>query len=153
MMLPIAKVFLVVAFFDVTAVFTTVFTATPHKGHNSRIQKCVDADSVNQLREAAQKALDAIGSTHVLSASDNKANRGQHVFNNGLLGFHRSVLQELLKEVGGYDEQLDNLMQDLIMPLNQTQQHAISTMVAYFGATVCRPEDLESQSGESNIRI
>ncbi|XP_077100035.1 uncharacterized protein LOC143750751 [Siphateles boraxobius] len=86
----------------------------------------------SQLKDDAQKKLDAIGSRRKLSASYNRANRGQHVFNNGILGFHRSVLQDLLTDVGGYDEQLENLVQDLMIPLSQSQQHSISTMVAHF---------------------
>ncbi|XP_016114160.1 uncharacterized protein [Sinocyclocheilus grahami] len=104
-------------------------------GQNSRIPICVDNDSVERpFKEAAQKALKAIGSKRILSASYKKANRGQHVFNNGLLGFHRSVLQDLLRDLGGYDEQLENLVQDLMIPLNQTVQNAISTMVAHFSS-------------------
>ncbi|RXN38653.1 hypothetical protein ROHU_000922 [Labeo rohita] len=105
-------------------------------GQKSGTPTCVDQNfKERSLREDAQKALDAIGSTHKLSASYQRAGRGQHVFNNGLLGFHRSVLQDLLREVGGYDEQLENLMQDLIIPLNRTVQNAISTkMVARFSS-------------------
>lgn len=102
-------------------------------GQNNGSQTCVKKDSVEpRLREVAQKALDAIGSKHELIASKKRAARGQHVFNNGLLGFHRSVLQDLLRDVGGYDEQLENLVRDLVIPLTQTQQDAISTMVAHF---------------------
>ncbi|XP_073702512.1 uncharacterized protein [Garra rufa] len=93
---------------------------------------CVDNFVQRSLREAAQKALDAINSTHTLSASDERAGRGQHVFNNGLLKFYHSVLKDLLRQVGGYDEQLENLMQDLIIPLNINVQKAIREMVAYF---------------------
>ncbi|XP_048037253.1 uncharacterized protein LOC125262502 [Megalobrama amblycephala] len=85
----------------------------------------------NQLQNAAQQALDAIGSTRRATASHELADRGQHVFNNNLLKFPRSVLEDLLKDVGGY-EQLNNLIEDL-KPLSQTQQDAISNkMVAHF---------------------
>ncbi|XP_051763648.1 uncharacterized protein LOC127519991 isoform X2 [Ctenopharyngodon idella] len=87
----------------------------------------------NQLQNAAQQALQAIGSTRTPTASNKLANRGQHVFNNNLLKFHRSVLQDLLKDVGGYEE-LNNLIEGL-MPLSQTQQNAISTtMVVHFSS-------------------
>ncbi|XP_056609716.1 uncharacterized protein LOC130426793 [Triplophysa dalaica] len=101
----------------------------------SENQICVvDSNSVElqQLRRSYQDALNAIGSQRTLSSSEKRAARGQHVFNNGVLGFHRSVLQSLLGEEGGYDEQLENLMQDLVIPLSRTHQNAIRTMVAHF---------------------
>lgn len=125
-MLPIAKAIL--ALLAALGVVITI-NSTLHKGQRSGTCNSV---KIIALREAAQKALDDIHSKHKLSASYEKATRGQHVFNNGLLGFHRSVLQELLKKVGGYDEQLENLVRDLIIPLTQRQQNAISTMVAHF---------------------
>lgn len=125
-MIPITKAMLVLVAVGLGVIITTNF----HKGKKSGIQTCVDS---NPLREAAQKALDAIGSDRKLIASSKKAKRGQHVFNNGLLKFHRSVLKDLLTEVGG-DEQLENLEQDLTIPLNETVRSAISTMVAHFSS-------------------
>ncbi|XP_067255059.1 uncharacterized protein [Chanodichthys erythropterus] len=85
----------------------------------------------NQLQNAAQNALNTIGSTRTLTASNKLADRGQHVFNNNLLKFHRSVLEDLLNEVGA-SEQLNNLMEGL-KPLSEDQQNAVSTtMVAHF---------------------
>ncbi|KAL1279414.1 hypothetical protein QQF64_026087 [Cirrhinus molitorella] len=127
-MLPVAKILLFLG----AAILGGLVISIP-KGQNSGTQVCVDNNSgERQLREAAQRALNAINSTRRPSASYKRAARGQHVFNNGLLGFHRSVLQALLREVGGYDEQLENQMQYLIPPLNRNVQHAISTMVARF---------------------
>ncbi|CAM4728769.1 unnamed protein product [Leuciscus chuanchicus] len=87
----------------------------------------------SQLRNNAQEALRAIGSNRTLKASYERAKQGQHVFNKGLLKFHCSVLEDLLKDVGGYHEQLKNLVQDLMIPLNQSVNDSISTMVANFG--------------------
>ncbi|XDV54823.1 hypothetical protein PO909_023028 [Leuciscus waleckii] len=90
----------------------------------------------SQLRNNAQEALRAIGSNRTLKASYERAKQGQHVFNKGLLKFHCSVLEDLLEDVGGYHEQLKNLVQDLMIPLNQSVNDSISTMVANFGS-VC----------------
>ncbi|XP_057203231.1 uncharacterized protein LOC130562306 isoform X2 [Triplophysa rosa] len=106
------------------------------KGQSNKNQICVNCDNVKlqQLSKAAQDALNAIACTRTLSSSEKRANRGQHVFNNRVLGFHRSVLQKLLEVVGGYDEQLENLTQDLVIPLSRTEQEAISRMVAHFSS-------------------
>ncbi|KAK9968779.1 hypothetical protein ABG768_003087 [Culter alburnus] len=89
----------------------------------------------NQLQNAAQNALDVIGSTRTPTASHALAGKGQHVFNNNLLKFHRSVLEDLLKELGGYDKHMENLKQDLVIPLTEDQQKAISTtMVVHFSS-------------------
>ncbi|RXN16686.1 hypothetical protein ROHU_008243 [Labeo rohita] len=67
-----------------------------------------------------------------MTASYVKAKKGQHVFNNRLLGFHRSVLKKLLKDVGGYHEQLENLMKEVTIPLSRKEQNAINTCVVHF---------------------
>ncbi|KAK9968781.1 hypothetical protein ABG768_003089 [Culter alburnus] len=83
----------------------------------------------DQLKNAAQQALTAIQSTRTPTASDDLAARGQHVFNNGILKFHRNVLEDL---VG--NEQVDNLVKDSIIPLGQTEKTAISEMVVHFSS-------------------
>lgn len=91
----------------------------------------------NRLQNAAQNALDAIGSNARLTASEDQARRGQHVFNNGLLKFHEKVLEDLHKDLFKNDiiiteEKLQQLKKRLDIPLSTAVQNAISTMVVHF---------------------
>lgn len=117
-------------------------------GRKSGNKKHVDnfAQKKEHYKNAARKALDAIGSNRTLSASNKQVKQGHHVFNKGLLKFHRSVLKDLLEDVGGCDE-LENLVKDLTIPLDQTERNAISTMVARFRSVcvcVCRWDECYS---------
>ncbi|XP_048037240.1 uncharacterized protein LOC125262493 [Megalobrama amblycephala] len=135
-MRPFIK-FLVVLVLAVVGIMTII--SVPQKKANSSNRTPVRyGDSENlldqKLRNVAQQALDAINSTRTLTASHKLAGKGQHVFNNNLLKFHRKVLQDLLRDVGGY-EQLNNLLQDLVIPLSKAQRDAIGkTMVVDFSS-------------------
>ncbi|KAK9968782.1 hypothetical protein ABG768_003090 [Culter alburnus] len=117
-MTPTLKLMLALA--TVLGVVVTTVNSMPPKSQNLICDGNFEKD---QLQNAAQNALNAIGSKRTLTASHELAGKGQHVFNNNLLKFHRSVLQDLLKDVGG-SEQLNNLMEGL-MPLSKDQQEAI----------------------------
>ncbi|XP_051506385.1 uncharacterized protein LOC127413341 isoform X2 [Myxocyprinus asiaticus] len=87
----------------------------------------------HELKVSAQEALDSIGSSHQLRGSRERAGRGQHVFNNGLLDFHRSVLQDLLNELDVYEQELvEDLLKDISASLSQHERNAISSMVVHF---------------------
>nr|XP_055032894.1 uncharacterized protein LOC129421407 isoform X2 [Misgurnus anguillicaudatus] len=93
----------------------------------------------NQLQNAAQNALRAIDSNAVLSASEHRAGRGQHVFNNGLLKFHEKVLDDLQKDLLKNDnniipdEKMVLLKQCLDIPLSTNVRKDIGDMVVHFG--------------------
>ncbi|XP_051536058.1 uncharacterized protein LOC127430352 [Myxocyprinus asiaticus] len=105
--------------------------ASPSRFRSRSPDRSSDQDEERKLRDSAQKALKSIGLNLERQGSRRLAGRGQHVFNNGLLDIHRSVLQDLLSELRGYD-QLDNLLQDVSAFFNQDERNAISNMVAYF---------------------
>ncbi|XP_051763645.1 uncharacterized protein LOC127519991 isoform X1 [Ctenopharyngodon idella] len=139
-MTPILKFMLALATV-LGVVVTTVNSIPPKKQNVNR-----DNNSVREkLQIAGQNALDAIGSKHTLSGSQALAGRGQHVFNNGLLKFHRSVLKDLLKSnVRGYDE-LDNMVKDLRIPLIEHQQKAISTIMVVDFSLEDKYEDFNAE--------
>ncbi|XP_048037243.1 uncharacterized protein LOC125262495 isoform X2 [Megalobrama amblycephala] len=111
-------------------VVTTVNSIPPKKQNVNQNNAALE----NQLRTAAEQALQAIGSTRTATASSALADRGQHVFNNNLLKLHRSVLEGMLNFLGA-SEQLNNLEQYLRIPLSQLQREAISTtMVVHFSS-------------------
>nr|XP_055032174.1 uncharacterized protein LOC129420989 [Misgurnus anguillicaudatus]XP_055032175.1 uncharacterized protein LOC129420989 [Misgurnus anguillicaudatus] len=93
----------------------------------------------NQLQNAAQIALDAIGSNAVLYASEHRAERGQHVFNNGLLKFHEKVLDDLQKALLENDnilipdEKMKLLKQRLNITLSTDARKDIGDMAVHFG--------------------
>lgn len=128
---PIVPIMMIVASF----LFVLIITPRPnihHKGPKIGIPISVYCNSKeSQLKNEAQKALDAIGSKHTLSVSYKRANRDQHVFNNGLLKLHSNVLKDLRTVVGDWGRG-EQLQLDL-NPLDQDKRKKIgTTMVAHF---------------------
>ncbi|XP_048037241.1 uncharacterized protein LOC125262494 [Megalobrama amblycephala] len=132
MMTPILKLMLALA--TVLGVVVTTVNSMPPRSQNLI---CDGNFKKDQLQNYAQQALKAIDSTRTPTASHVLAGKGQHVFNNNLLKFHRSVLEKLLKDLRGYDKHMKNLEKDLVIPLNEDHKKKIGTeMVVDFS-----PED------------
>ncbi|XP_048037242.1 uncharacterized protein LOC125262495 isoform X1 [Megalobrama amblycephala] len=115
---------LMLALATVLGVVVTTVNSIPPKSQNLI---CDGNFKKDQLQNYAQQALDAINSTRTLTASQKLAGKGQHVFNNNLLKFHRSVLEKLLKDLRGYDKHMKNLEKDLVNPLSEDHKKKIGT--------------------------
>lgn len=88
-----------------------------------------------EIRLKAQEALKAIGCTEDPQCSERRTGKGQHVINNGVLSFHRGVLEDLLTKVGGACLDIDDikrLLPDLAVSLNKYDKDIISGMVVHF---------------------